>query len=97
MYMKTKELGWKENHRIQNTGIKYLQGNTIVDQRQVLKIWELYIQPNRPENLDIEQKRPLYFAKWCWKSCQGDEVIRRLQEMMYLGMYSDYWEKMVSE
>jgi hypothetical protein len=63
MYMQTKELGWKENHRIQNTGIEYLQGNIIVDQRQVLKIWELYDQPNQPENLNIKQKRPLYFAK----------------------------------
>ncbi|PNF29416.1 hypothetical protein B7P43_G07044 [Cryptotermes secundus] len=37
MYMKTKELGWKENHGIQNIGIKDYQGNRIVDQRQVLK------------------------------------------------------------
>ena len=35
----------------------------IVDQRQVLKIWEVCDQPNRPENLDVEQKRPVYFAK----------------------------------
>ena len=27
MYMKTKEIGWKENHAIQNTGIKDSQGN----------------------------------------------------------------------
>jgi hypothetical protein len=38
MNMKTKELWWKENHRIQNTGIEYWQGNIIVDQRQVPKI-----------------------------------------------------------
>ena len=35
------------------------QGNRIVDQRQVLKIWENYIaelydRPNRPETLEVE-------------------------------------------
>jgi hypothetical protein len=39
MYMKTKELGWKENHGIQNIGIEDSQGN-IIDQRLVLQIWE---------------------------------------------------------
>ena len=43
MYMKTKELGWKENQRIQNIGIEYCQENRIVDQRQVLKVWENYV------------------------------------------------------
>jgi hypothetical protein len=40
MYMKTKELGWKENQGIQNIGIKNSQGNIIIDQRRVLQIWE---------------------------------------------------------
>ena len=31
MYMKTKELGWKENQVIQNTGIEDSQGNRIVE------------------------------------------------------------------
>ena len=43
MYMKTKELGWKETQGIQNIGIKGSQGNRILDQRQVLKIWENYV------------------------------------------------------
>jgi hypothetical protein len=45
MYMKTKELGWKQNHGIQNIGIKIedSQGNIIIDQRRVLQIWENYI------------------------------------------------------
>jgi hypothetical protein len=43
MYMKTKELGWKETKGIKNIGIKDSQGNRIVDQSQVLKIWENYI------------------------------------------------------
>ena len=51
MYMKTKELGWKENQGIRNIGIEDSQGNRRVDQRQVLKIWEnydteLYDRPN---------------------------------------------------
>jgi len=43
MYMKTKELGWKETQGIQNIGIEDSQGNRIVKQSQVLKIWENYI------------------------------------------------------
>jgi hypothetical protein len=43
MYMKTKELGWKENHGMQNIGIEDPQGNIIIDQRLVLQIWEKYI------------------------------------------------------
>ena len=57
--MKTKELGWKETQGIQNIGIEDCQGNRIVDQSQVLKIWgnyitELYDRPNRPETLEVE-------------------------------------------
>jgi hypothetical protein len=33
MYMKRKELGLKENHGIQNTGITDPQGNIVIDQR----------------------------------------------------------------
>jgi hypothetical protein len=43
MYMKTKELGWKESHGIQNINIEDSKGNIIVDKRHVLKIWENYI------------------------------------------------------
>jgi uncharacterized membrane-anchored protein len=43
MFMKTKELGWKENHGIQNIGIEDSQGNIIIDQRRVLQIWENHI------------------------------------------------------
>jgi len=51
MYMKKKELGCKETQGIQNIGTEDTQGNRIVDQKQVLKIWEnyvteLYDQPN---------------------------------------------------
>jgi hypothetical protein len=38
MYMKTKVLGWKGNKGIQNIGIEDSQGNSIVEQNQVLKI-----------------------------------------------------------
>jgi hypothetical protein len=59
MYMKTKELGWKENQGIQNIDIEDTQGNRIVEQSQVLKILENYItelsdRPNRPETLGVE-------------------------------------------
>jgi hypothetical protein len=59
MHMKTKEIGWKENHGIQNTGIKHSQGYILIAQRRVLKIWENYIielydQAIRPEHLDVE-------------------------------------------
>jgi len=57
MYMKTKELGWTQG--IQGIGIEDSQGNRIIEQRQVLKIWknyvtELYNQPNRPQTLEVE-------------------------------------------
>jgi hypothetical protein len=59
MYMKTKELGWQETQGIQNIGTEDSRGNRIVEQSQVLKIWENYItelydRPKRPETLDIE-------------------------------------------
>ena len=59
MYMKTKELGWKETQGIQNIGIEESQRNRRVDQKQVVKIWEnyvteLYDRTNRPETLEVE-------------------------------------------
>jgi hypothetical protein len=59
MYMKAKELGWKENHGLQNVGIEDSQGNIIIDQRRVLQIWEnhiteLYDLANQPEHLEVE-------------------------------------------
>ena len=59
MYTKTKQLGWKETQEIQNIDIEDSQGKRIVEQTEVLKIWENYItelynQPNRPENLEVE-------------------------------------------
>jgi len=59
LYTKTKELGWKETQGIQNIGIEDSQGNRIVEQSQVLKIWENYItelyhRPNPPETLEVE-------------------------------------------
>jgi len=35
MYMKAKELGWKENHGIQHIHIENLQGNIIIGKRQI--------------------------------------------------------------
>jgi len=42
MHMKTNEMGWKENHGIQNICIEDSQKNIIVDQREVQTIWENY-------------------------------------------------------
>jgi hypothetical protein len=81
MYMKTKELGWKETQEIQNIGVEDSKGNRVVDQSQVLKIWENYItelydQPNRPEVLEVEQEEEVdtdekvpytVFCKVKWK------------------------------
>jgi hypothetical protein len=57
--MKIKELGWKETKVIQNIGIEGSQGNRVIEQIQVLKMWENYIKeihdrPNRPETLEVE-------------------------------------------
>ena len=38
MYMKTKELGWKETQGIQNIGIEDSQQNRIAEQSQLLKL-----------------------------------------------------------
>jgi hypothetical protein len=59
MYLKMKELGWKENVWIQNIGIEDSKGNIILDKQQVLKNREnygtaLYV---RQENLEVEMKR----------------------------------------
>jgi len=43
MYMKKNELGWKETQVVQNIGIEDSQGNRIIEQSQVLKIWENYV------------------------------------------------------
>jgi len=52
-------LGWKETQWSQNIGIEDSQGKRIVEQSQVLKIWENYItelhdRPNRPATLEVE-------------------------------------------
>ena len=43
IYVKTKELGWKDNQGIQNVVIEDSEGNITVYQRHVLKTWENYI------------------------------------------------------
>jgi hypothetical protein len=42
IYVKTKELGWKDNQGIQNVVIEDSQGTITVYQRHVLKTWENY-------------------------------------------------------
>jgi len=60
--MKTKELGGKEHRGMQNIGIDTSEGNTIADQRQVMKLrenyfTELYDRSNGLEHLKVEPKR----------------------------------------
>ena len=83
MYMKTKELGWKETQGIHNIGIEDSQGNRVLKQSQVLKILENYItelydRPNRPETVDVEPEEEVdkmrkahIFCKVKWKKPSG--------------------------
>jgi hypothetical protein len=53
------EFGWKETQGIQNVGIEDSQGNRIVEQNPMLKIWENYISElydrhTRPETREVE-------------------------------------------
>jgi hypothetical protein len=59
MNRKAKEFDRKETNGIQTVGIENSQGNVIVDKKQVLKMWEIYVEElydrdNRPENLNVE-------------------------------------------
>ena len=96
MYMKTKELGGKENSGIQNIGIEHSEGNTIADQRQVMNLWEkcfteLYDRSNGLEHLKVEPKRKqmqtrevlvLYTVKWRdEKATRGDVHVTGLRLM----------------
>jgi hypothetical protein len=42
MHMKKRELGWKENHGIQNIGTEESTGDIIVDKRQALNMGESF-------------------------------------------------------
>jgi uncharacterized membrane-anchored protein len=55
MYMKMKELGWKETQGIQNIGIEDSQGNRIIEQNQVLKIWGIILQNY---TMDLINRKP---------------------------------------
>jgi hypothetical protein len=62
--MKRSELGWKENHGIQNIGIEDSTGDIRVDKGQTQNIrenhiTELYDRTNRPENLVVEPEEEL--------------------------------------
>jgi len=96
MYMETKEMVWKENHGIQNMGIKNSQGNIIGDQTGALTIYKNYIrepynQPNQPKNLefqpqkevDADQKGHLLFCKVKWK-----KGIREIRDKKAAGNYN---------
>jgi hypothetical protein len=44
MYRKAKDLDQKENNGIQTVGIEDSQANMVVNQKQVFKIWEIYVE-----------------------------------------------------
>jgi phage terminase large subunit-like protein len=76
-----------------------------VDQRQELKIWqncvaELYDRAKRPENLEIETEEAVDTDQKTLASCtvQWEMAIEEVRDKkaLYLWMYSDCWEKMVS-
>jgi len=80
-----KELGWLETQGIQNIGIEDSQGNRIVDQREVLKIWEnyvkeLYDRTNRPETLEVEPEEEVDTDEKGPYILQG-EVEKSMKEM----------------
>jgi hypothetical protein len=59
MYRRAKELNRKKNNGSRNVGIEDSQGNMIVEEKQVLKTWEIYVEEfydraNRQENLNVE-------------------------------------------
>jgi hypothetical protein len=62
MYRKANVLDRKEHNGIRTVGIEDSQENMITDQKQVLKIWKIYVEnlydrANRPENLNMEPKK----------------------------------------
>jgi hypothetical protein len=85
MHMKTKELGWKK-HGIQNIGIEESQGNIVIDQRQVLHIWENYIsglydRNNRPDHLEVEHEEGVDEDEKCPYILQS-EAEKAIKKMM---------------
>jgi len=64
------ELSWKVNHRNRNAGIEESQGNIIVDQRKIMKIWENYItelydRANQTKNVEIESEEKVDADETC--------------------------------
>jgi hypothetical protein len=92
MYMKKKELGWKENNGIQNIGIADSQGNIITDQRRVLQIWdnyttELYDGAKRPEQLDLETEAEVNVDEkgLCISQIEGEKAIKEMRDKKATG------------
>ena len=103
------ELSWKENRGIQNIWIEDSKRDIIVGRGQILGIWENYIielydhsnwleneEVNPEEEVDADEKGP-YILQSEVKKLSRRWGIRRLQEMMYLELYWNCWEKMASE
>ena len=93
----TTKLGWKENHGIQNIGTEDCQGNKIADQRQVLKIWKNYSRAKWLETLKVETQKEMDEDKKGPYILHSEMEKAIMEMMMYLEIYSNCWEKMVSE
>ena len=106
--MKTKELDWKVTQGIQHIDIEDSQGNRIVDQKQVLKIWEnyvteLYDRPNRLETLEVEpdeevdtdEKGPYILQSEVEKAIKEMRNKKSTGDDDVLEMCSSYWERVV--
>jgi hypothetical protein len=84
MYRKAKELDQKENNGIRTIGIEDSQGNMIVDQKQVLKIWEIYVEElyeraDRPENLNVEPEEVDEDQKGLHILCNEVEKVKEMR------------------
>jgi hypothetical protein len=92
LYIKTKELDWKETQEIQNIGIQNSQRNIIVVLNQVLTIWESYIsevydRPYRPESLEVEPEEEVDTDEKgsCILQCEVEKAIKEMRNKKATG------------
>jgi hypothetical protein len=89
-------------------GIEDGEGNMIIDQKQVLNVWEIYVEElyvlsNRPENLNVEpeevdedHKGPRILRSDVKKAMKEMRDKKATEMTIYLWKLSSCWEMMVS-
>jgi hypothetical protein len=100
--LRAKELGRKESNGIRTVGIENSQGNVIDDQKEVLKIWEIYFEElydraNRPEKLNVEPEEEIdedHRGPHKLRS-EVEKAIKEMRDKKAIGD-DDCWETMVS-